>query len=148
MKSTVIAAALICTATFAAIQAQDKYPDDPAMPTYTLPAALRFENGTAVTTPDQWKQSRRPEILELFRTHFKGRVPATTNKNRFPFAKEKNKPAGAPPTRRRVKTKISRNKKTLIIHEIFFFPKKPANPAPLSLLISTRGPKKIDPTRQ
>ena len=40
-----------------------------------LPEILRAADGTPVRTVGQWEQQRRPEILELFRTHVYGRAP-------------------------------------------------------------------------
>lgn len=55
-------------------------PDPPNMPTYTLPDPLRFNDGSAVASSDDWRTRRRQEILELFRTHVFGRVPAEAQK--------------------------------------------------------------------
>ncbi|MDE0838863.1 MAG: acetylxylan esterase, partial [Kiritimatiellae bacterium] len=39
------------------------------------PDPLTTSAGNKVTTPAQWQQTRRPEILELFRTNVYGRAP-------------------------------------------------------------------------
>jgi hypothetical protein len=41
----------------------------------SLPAPLTTSAGNKVTTPAEWQKTRRPEILELFRTHVYGRAP-------------------------------------------------------------------------
>ena len=46
------------------------------MPKYTLPDPLLGADGTRVTTAADWEAKRRPETLELFRTHVYGRAPA------------------------------------------------------------------------
>lgn len=46
-----------------------------AMAPYTLPDALTMQDGTPVTTPEQWYDRRRPELLELFTTEMFGRAP-------------------------------------------------------------------------
>jgi hypothetical protein len=43
-----------------------------------LPDPLALENGERVTTPDAWRQVRRPEIVELFDREIYGRVPEQT----------------------------------------------------------------------
>jgi hypothetical protein len=48
---------------------------DPPEPDLNLPDLLTMRNGERVTTAAQWQQARRPEILELFRTHVYGRAP-------------------------------------------------------------------------
>ena len=40
-----------------------------------LPDPLTPPAGNKVTTPAEWQKTRRPEILELFRTHVYGRAP-------------------------------------------------------------------------
>jgi hypothetical protein len=49
--------------------------DEAKVPAYTLPDPLRMEDGTPVTTAEQWRTQRRPEILRLFETHVFGRTP-------------------------------------------------------------------------
>ena len=45
------------------------------VPTYTLPDPLRMSDGTTVADVQTWRSHRRPEILDLFRTHVYGRSP-------------------------------------------------------------------------
>jgi hypothetical protein len=49
--------------------------DERKVPEYTLPDPLLMSNGTKVADAQTWKTMRRPEILELFRTHVYGRSP-------------------------------------------------------------------------
>lgn len=49
--------------------------DEAKVLSYTLPDPLICLDGTKVTTPELWRTKRRPEILELFRTHMYGRAP-------------------------------------------------------------------------
>ncbi|MFN4180699.1 MAG: acetylxylan esterase, partial [Armatimonadota bacterium] len=49
--------------------------DEAKVPPYTLPDPLVCLDGTKVTTPELWRTKRRPEILELFRTHMYGKAP-------------------------------------------------------------------------
>lgn len=130
------------------VQAQDLFPPDPPMPSFTLPDALRRENGEAVTSPTQWKNTRRPEILELFRTHVYGRVPATKYEKSFHVVEEYKNALGGQATLRRVDVKIARGDKDLTIHVNLFIPNQSTKPVPAFLLICNRGAENIDPTRQ
>ena len=49
--------------------------DEQKVPQYTLPDPLVMTDGTKVTNAQTWKDKRRPEILELFRTYVYGRAP-------------------------------------------------------------------------
>ena len=42
---------------------------------YTLPDALTMQDGTPVTTAEQWYGQRRPELMELFTREMYGRAP-------------------------------------------------------------------------
>ena len=57
----------------AAAQKEANY-DEALVPEYTLPDPLRFEDGSAVKTPEDWSR-RRAELLGLFADHVYGRTP-------------------------------------------------------------------------
>ena len=57
--------------------------DPPGAVDYTLPDPLTAADGRKIATADEWKSIRRPEILELFRKHVYGRVPATPYEKSF-----------------------------------------------------------------
>lgn len=48
--------------------------DEAKVPSYTLPDPLRFEDGSAVKTSEDWTK-RRAELLDLFAKHVYGRTP-------------------------------------------------------------------------
>jgi hypothetical protein len=50
------------------------YDESKIMP-YTLPAALRLEEGAQVEDAQQWHAQRRPQLFDLFATHVYGRTP-------------------------------------------------------------------------
>ena len=49
--------------------------DEEKVPKYTLPDPLICEDGTKVTTVEQWQGKRRAELVKLFEKHVYGRVP-------------------------------------------------------------------------
>ena len=49
--------------------------DESKVPEYALPDPLVLANGERVTDAETWRSKRRPEVLELFRTHVYGRSP-------------------------------------------------------------------------
>ncbi|MCZ2155959.1 MAG: hypothetical protein LC114_19010 [Bryobacterales bacterium] len=61
--------------------AQENY-DEAKAGNYVLPDPLTFVDGRKVTTAEQWRTERRPEILKLFEDQVFGRVPANA-----PFTK-------------------------------------------------------------
>ena len=50
--------------------------DEEQVPTYDLPDPLVAEDGQPVTDAGAWTQKRRSEILQLFKTHVFGEMPA------------------------------------------------------------------------
>jgi hypothetical protein len=54
--------------------------DESKAGSYTLPDPLVCADGTKVTDARTWRERRRPELLELFRTHVYGRRPASPAK--------------------------------------------------------------------
>jgi hypothetical protein len=142
-----IAGGLLILSLGALGRAEDPYPADPAMPAFRLPDALRTQAGAPVTTAGQWKDIRRTEILELFRTHVYGRVPTTRYEQSFHVIHEDTKALAGKATLRQVDVRISRGEKNLVIRVNLFFPNEAARPVPAFLLICNRGVENIDPTR-
>jgi hypothetical protein len=73
---------LLCLGVFAAstivtpaAERRDVNYDESKVGTYTLPDPLLLANGPRVTDAATWTRQRRPELLELFRTHVYGRGP-------------------------------------------------------------------------
>jgi len=128
--------------------AQDQYPEDPPMPAFKLPDPLVAADGTAVKFATQWTDSRRGEILELFRTHVYGRVPKTTYEKTFEVTYEDKQAMNGAATLRQVSIRIARGGQSLVIRVNLFLPNNAVQPAPVFILICNRGPENIDATRQ
>jgi hypothetical protein len=122
-------------------------PDPPDLPAYTLPDLLTSASGKKVATAEAWKQARRPEILELFRKHVYGRVPATPYEKSFQIVNEDPKAMDGAATLRQVDITIAVGGKSLVIHLVLFVPNQAPKPVPAFLLICNREPENIDPTR-
>ncbi len=123
-------------------------PDAPDMPAYMLPNVLTAADGRKITTADEWRKIRRPEILELFRKHVYGRVPSTRYEKRFKVVKEDPRAMDGAATLKQVEITISAAGKSLTIPLTLFVPNKAAKPVPAFLLICNRSRDDIDPTRE
>ena len=95
-----------------------------------------------------WEESRRNEILELFRTNVYGRVPSTEYTKSFKLINEDKNAMGGDATLRQVDITIESNGNSLDIHLTLFVPNKVAKPVPAFLLIDNRGPQNTDPERK
>ena len=50
--------------------------DEDQVPAYTLPDPLVLASGEPVVDAATWTRKRRPEILQLFKTHVYGEMPS------------------------------------------------------------------------
>ena len=117
------------------------------VPEYTLPELLTTIDGDRVKNARMWNQVRRPEILELYRTHVFGRVPETPYEKRFKVVNVDKNAMNGSATLKEVDVTITRDDKSLAIRLILFTPNNIRKPVPTFLLINNRGVENIDPTR-
>ncbi len=122
-------------------------PDAPDMPAYTLPDPLSAEDGRPIATADDWRMVRHPQVLELFRKHVYGRVPATPYQANFQIVREDPRAMEGAATLKQVDITIAAGGKSLTIHLTLFVPNRVPKPVPAFLLICNRSPDNIDPTR-
>lgn len=118
------------------------------VPAYKLPEVLVSLEGKKVNDVQMWEESRRNEILELFRTNVYGRVPSTEYTKSFKLINEDKNAMGGDATLRQVDITIESNGNSLDIHLTLFIPNKVAKPVPAFLLIDNRGPQNTDPERK
>ena len=115
----------------------------------SLPEPLTTSAGNKVTTDAQWQMTRRPEILELFRTYVYGRAPIGRPDSLRFDVKETNKRAmGGKATLKRVEIHIAGPGGKGMISPALFIPNEAPKPVPGFVLICNRGRDNIDPTRK
>ena len=68
--------------------------DEDQVPAYTLPDPLVMPNGESVVDAATWIQKRRPEILQLFKTHVYGEMPGPATDARWEITEEGQALAG------------------------------------------------------
>jgi hypothetical protein len=139
---------VIAASSVVGAQCKEFRPDPPNAPAYTLPDVLMAKSGRRIQTADEWKNTRRAEVLELFREHVYGRVPATPYRTNFRVVREDRKAMGGAATLREIEIVIDSDGKSLTIPMSLFVPNGAPKPAPAFLLICNRGRENIDPTRQ
>lgn len=76
--------------------------DEAKVPPYTLPDPLVANGGEPVTTPEQWREQRRPEILKLFETNVYGRMPGRLAGQRFEVKSLDPQALGGKATRKQI----------------------------------------------
>lgn len=148
-----MSAAFVVLAAQAALAAEPQRQfrsDAPDAAAYTLPDPLVSRDGHKITTAEQWRRVRRPEVLELFREHVYGRVPDTPYRQTFTVVNEDPRAMNGAATLRQIAIKIEADGSSappVTIHLNLFVPNARKKPAPAFLLICNRSIDNIDPTR-
>lgn len=106
----------------------------------SLPAPLTTWAGDRITTSAQWQKTRRPEILELFRTHVYGRTPVSQlNISSTVFDLETNALNGKA-IRKQVAIEATSGQKRLRMNLLLYLPKSANEQAvPVMLLLNFGG---------
>jgi hypothetical protein len=87
-----------------ALAAEEQFNYDEAkVGAYTLPNPLVMQDGTPVTTAEQWRDKRRPELIELFETQVYGRRPPKPTDLRFDIAATDDTAVDGRATRKQVR---------------------------------------------
>ncbi|MFZ2148566.1 MAG: hypothetical protein WAV28_15230 [Sedimentisphaerales bacterium] len=116
------------------------------VPKYTLPDPLVLSDGTKVADAGTWRNKRRPEILELFRTHVYGRVPIARPKDMTfkVFDLERNALAGLA-TRKQVTVNFAGKKDGPQMDILIYLPNEVKKPVPTFVVLNFGGNHTIHP---
>jgi len=106
--------------------------DEDKIPHYDLPPLLVTAEGKAVTTPEAWRNVRRPQIMALFGNLLYGRVPKPESPVKVEFKVLKTDPDFMQGTaaRKDVRIRLSNNKGTAEMLVLVFVPNNAVKPVP------------------
>ena len=116
--------------------------DESKIPHYDLPPLLATEEGEIITTADEWKTKRRPQILSLFSSLIYGRVPIAE----FPIKVESRvietnkRYLNGKATYQKVKLEFSNQNATVSIDLHILTPSNAEKPVPALMQLGTGGP--------
>ncbi len=113
-----------------------------------LPALTAAADGTVCTNASLWQARRRPELLELFRTHVYGRVPGTPYTKASRVVDRDEGAMDGTAIRKQVEVVLATGRTSVTIRVVLFIPRAAPKPVPVFLLICNRGAENIDPTRR
>jgi (4-O-methyl)-D-glucuronate---lignin esterase len=137
LYQTAIAAAFFCG--IATAQSPPANYDESKVGAYTLPDPLVFNDGKSVRTAREWRQRRRPEILELFAVNVYGHSPQPPKELRYDVFDSDEHALAGKAIRKQVtiyfSTKNDGPKEDLLI----YIPAGSAKPAPVILFINFGG---------
>lgn len=97
--------------------------DESAMPAYTLPDPLIFNDGTPVKTRNDWKK-RRAELLTLFEREEYGITPTGKVRITSALLSQNDNACEGMAVRREVALKLEREGRSVSINLLLFLPKK------------------------
>src|SRR5688572_2320783 len=112
--------------------------DESKVGTFYLPDALTTADGKAVGTTENWKNQRRPEILELFRKEMYGRSPGRPSGLKFDVKSTKTNALDGLATRKEIHIHVP-GKQWRGMNVLLYIPNKAAKPAPAFAGLSFGG---------
>ena len=109
--------------------------DEGKTPHYDLPPLLISSQGKKITTPEQWRTIRRPEILSLFSHLIYGCIPEPAFPLQVEFEVAKVRPdfMEGKATRKDIKIHLSNKIGRMAMHVIVFIPNGASKPVPCFL---------------
>jgi hypothetical protein len=106
------------------------------VPPYILPDPLVALDGTKIANAEQWRSLRRPEILELFRTHVYGRATAYPGKPEFKLLESSNTALNGMATRKQVSVLLADG---LSMEILIYLPNNAKKPVPVFTALNFQG---------
>ena len=105
---------------------------------YELPPILAASDGSKITTPEQWFQKRRPEILALFANYLYGAIPQPEDPIKTTTEIVKTTPSlyGGAVTRKEVRIRFENTRGSAELLVLLFLPTKKQRSSPALFLHS------------
>ena len=114
--------------------------DEKNVPKYSLPDPLIMADGAKVEDARQWREQRRPEILELFRRHVYGRSPTGRPANMtFELFDVERKALGGAATRKQVRVNFTGRESGPVMDILIYLPNTGKKPVPTFVLLNFGG---------
>jgi hypothetical protein len=104
--------------------------DESKIPPFTLPNPLELNEGGFVKSAKEWKEKRRPEIMELFETQMFGKAPKIAKELRFKVLSEDKQALGGKATRKEVNVYFSKNEDSYMTI-LIYLPNQHKKPVPV-----------------
>ena len=119
--------------------------DETKVPDYTLPDPLVTSDGAKVEDAETWRSERRPEILELFRTHVYGRCPGAPQHITSTVTSLGNDAIGGKAVRKEVTVNFAAGEEGPKMNILIYTPSSAQGPVPAFLALNFWGNHTIQP---
>lgn len=113
--------------------------DEAKVPSFELPDPLVASDGKSVSTAEQWKQTRRPEILALFQKEVYGRSPEPPANVVAKVLETSDHALDGKAIRKQVRLQLSRGERQVAIDILIYLPAKAQGPVPTFLTLNFFG---------
>jgi (4-O-methyl)-D-glucuronate---lignin esterase len=113
--------------------------DESKIPAYTLPDALRLQNGQPVTDAQTWQTKRRPEILRLFESEVYGHAPGRPKNMKFEVTSKDQPALNGLATRREVTVYFTGPKEGPQMTILLYLPRRAPKPVPAFIGLNFNG---------
>lgn len=134
--SSVLVAATVSPAT---AQTKEANYDEAKVPPYELPDPLVLASGERVKDAQTWRSKRRPELLELFRTHVYGKSPGRPEKMTFETTSVERQALDGKAIRKEVSVYFAGEKSGPKMDILMYLPAEAKAPVPLFLGLNFGG---------
>jgi len=117
--------------------------DEAKVGQFTLPDPLVGSDGQPVTTAEQWRTKRRPELLNLFRTQMYGQSPAAPPKGEIAFDVQESAALDGRAVRKDLTITMGTGEQQATIKAVIYLPAAAQGPVPLFVglhLFPTKDP--------
>ncbi len=109
------------------------------VPAYTLPPLLVTKDGHTVTNADEWRSSRRPELLEIFADQVYGKTPTAVLTPQVTVTDVDEQALGGLATRKQVTLTFTNNGHSAALNLLLYLPNKTPAPHPVFLGLNFFG---------
>jgi hypothetical protein len=113
--------------------------DESKVGEYTLPDPLLTSDGRRVTTPEMWRDVRRPELLRLFETNVYGRMPGRGPTMHVANVESDSQALDGHATRRQLKLTFGDSPDAPSMNLLIYLPSGAARPTPMFLGLNFNG---------
>jgi hypothetical protein len=129
-KSILLTLMLLIGEDWAEAQKSSANYDETKIVPYTLPELMVTAGGQRISTVDEWKNLRRPELLKLYQEHVYGRTPTEWGKLKFETLSVKKDALGGKATRKLVQIALADYPAWKGIELMLYVPNGLDHPAP------------------
>src|SRR5262249_20104996 len=119
--------------------------DESKVPPYPLPEVLVASDGSKITTAEEWKAKRRPEVLRLFETRMYGKTPREKVDMTSRVRSESTTALGGKAPRREVRLMFTRNPDGPHMDLLIYTPNGAKGRVPAFLGLNFNGNQAVQP---